>query len=141
MTKGICYKGIFYMLLQRHALHVRARRKDCRESIYAFGSRLALQCRGSCRGIFPMVEGTRSKAKGYFSLPGKISGRIRRNIRTDMLRTSSYPLVKPRDYFEWECRPLKTANDPSPPVLDGKLGIHLEKMFKMCFKTCNWSHS
>ena len=24
------------------------RRKDCRKSIYAFGSRLALQCRGSC---------------------------------------------------------------------------------------------
>ena len=24
--------------------------KDCRESIYTFGSRLALQCRGSCRG-------------------------------------------------------------------------------------------
>ena len=27
-----------------------SRRKDCRESIYAFGSRLALQRRGSCRG-------------------------------------------------------------------------------------------
>ena len=27
-----------------------SRRKDCTESIYAFGSRLALQCRGSCRG-------------------------------------------------------------------------------------------
>ena len=27
-----------------------SRRKDCRESIHAFGSRLALQCRGSCRG-------------------------------------------------------------------------------------------
>jgi len=27
-----------------------SRRKDCRESIYAFGSRFALHCRGSCRG-------------------------------------------------------------------------------------------
>ena len=27
-----------------------SRRKDCRESICASGSRLALQCRGSCRG-------------------------------------------------------------------------------------------
>ena len=53
---------------------------------------------------------------------GKLS-----TMKPPAVQQTLHQTVAARDYFEWECRPLKTANDPSPPVLDGKLGIHLEK--------------
>ena len=41
----------FRLYFAQHSPTTRpSRRKDCRESIHAFGSRLALQCGGSCRG-------------------------------------------------------------------------------------------
>ena len=47
-------------------------RKDCRESIYAFGSRLALQCRVSCRGdsgwFCPEARRARFRARTFKTL-------------------------------------------------------------------------